>query len=296
MASHDNLISLGMVVALDYKNPWFSPYDVFQQFKTHPSVRIILSHAKRISYGARTLVEGGYQSLPMLSFPGGLLVGDSAGFLNVLKIKGTHMAMQSGILAAESVIESLVNAKKTAQLDYNERIENDWLIKELHQVRNIRPAFNLGRTAGLIYSGFESYLLKGRLPWTLHHRSGSNGLINKNKCKKLIYPDYDEKLTFDRLSSLYYANISHRHDQPCHLKLTDNSVPVSVNYNLYASPETRYCPAGVYELIKDKAGKTYLQINAQNCLHCKACDIKAPTQNITWILPEGGSGPNYSMM
>ena len=289
----DNLISLGMIIGLDYQNPWLSPYDIFQQFKTHPAICTILENAKRISYGARTVVEGGYQSLPLLTFPGGLLVGDSAGFLNVLKIKGTHMAMQSGILAAESIIE---NTNRSVKLDYNERVKKNWLLTELHQARNIRPAFNLGRTAGLIYSAFECFLLKGRAPWTLHHQSSCNDLKNKSKCKKIEYPEYDEEITFNRLSSLYYANISHRHDQPCHLNLADETLPIMVNYRLYASPEIRYCPAGVYELIEDNTNEPRLQINAQNCLHCKACDIKDPTQNITWMVPEGGSGPNYSIM
>ena len=290
-----NRVAIGFVIGLDYQNPWLSPFDAFQQFKTHPMVSKLLSGGERISYGARALNEGGWQSLPRLTFPGGLLIGDAAGFLNVAKIKGIHLSMQSGMLAAEACIDALVSEKqKPLELKtYAEKVSNSWMADELYKVRNIRPGFRYGLFAGLANAAFETYIARGKSPWTLANHADFTALRLAEKSKKIDYPKPDGVLTFDRLSSVYLANTFHEENQPCHLKLRDKNLAIEVNFAEYASPETRYCPAAVYEIVDQNPR---LQINAQNCIHCKTCDIKDPRQNIVWEAPEGGGGPNYVSM
>jgi electron-transferring-flavoprotein dehydrogenase len=293
----NNLVAVGFVIGLDYKNPWLSPYEEFQRYKTHPAIRGFFEGGRRISYGARALSEGGYQSVPRLSFPGGVLVGDTAGFLNVPKIKGTHMAMQSGMLAAEAIFAHLEQADAGPEVtEYGEKIRQNWLWDELYQVRNIRPAFKWGLWGGLAYGALDTYVFKGKAPWTLHHHDDHTQLGDKDSHPKIDYPKPDGQLTFDRLSSVFLSATNHAENQPCHLTLKQASVAMDVNYARYGSPETRYCPAGVYEIVGEESGQPRLQINAQNCLHCKTCDIKDPTQNIHWTVPEGGGGPNYPNM
>lgn len=298
---NDNKVAVGFVVGLDYQNPYMSPFSEMQRYKTHPAIREVLEGGTRIAYGARALSEGGLQSLPKLTFPGGLLVGDTAGFLNVPRIKGIHAAMKSGMLAAEAIAEVLKEEhvsddSNTEAVKYSEVFRNSWLYHELHKVRNIRPSFKWGLFGGLAYSGLEEYIFRGKAPWTLRHRSQDYASLRKAQaCRPIDYPKADGKLTFDRTSSVYLASISHDENQPVHLKLNNPELAISVNYREYASPETRYCPAGVYEIV-DQAGEPHLQINAQNCVHCKTCDIKDPEQNINWVCPEGGSGPNYAEM
>ncbi|KTC74699.1 electron transferring flavoprotein dehydrogenase [Legionella birminghamensis] len=293
----NNQVALGFVIGLDYKNPWLSPFNEMQRFKTHPFVRPLLEDGERIAYGSRALNEGGWQSLPKLTFPGGALIGDAAGFLNVPKIKGIHTAMQSGMLAAEACFAALTNDKASPQelTLYTEKVKQSWLSEELYSVRNIRPAFRHGLWAGLANAFWETYITQGKSPWTLKNHADHSSLLPADKCKKLVYPKADGLLTFDRLSSVYLTNTYHEENQPVHLKLRDPDLAISVNYKAYASPETRYCPAGVYEILEDEQGPR-LQINAQNCIHCKTCDIKDPMQNIVWVAPEGGGGPNYSEM
>jgi electron-transferring-flavoprotein dehydrogenase len=298
---NDNKVAIGFVIGLDYQNPYMSPFAEMQRYKTHPAIREVLEGGKRIAYGARALSEGGLQSLPKLTFPGGVLVGDTAGFLNVPRIKGIHAAMKSGMLAAEAVIDVL-NAEgandsgNSEAVRYSELFRNSWLYTELHKVRNMRPAFKWGLFGGLAYSAIEEYLFKGKTPWTLRHHCADYASLRKAQdCQPIDYPKADGKLTFDRMSSVFLAGISHDESQPVHLKLHNPELAISVNHREYASPETRYCPAGVYEII-ETAGEPHLQINAQNCVHCKTCDIKDPTQNINWVCPEGGSGPNYAEM
>ncbi len=291
----DNLIAIGLVTALDYKNPYISPYEEFQRFKLHPKVRELLENGERLEYGARTVVEGGYQALPKLSFPGGVLVGDCAGFLNVPKIKGIHNSIKSGILGAKAVFDAYCS-EKTEAANYQTLYEESWLFKDLHEVRNIRPAFQYGRIAGLLYTGFEKYILRGNAPWTLKIKHADNErLEHKSRFKAFTYPAYDNKFTFDKASSVHLANLVHDDSQPIHLKLKNSSLAIEVNLLDYHAPETRYCPAGVYEIVRQQ-GTPKLQINSQNCVHCKACDIKDPTGNITWTIPEAGSGPQYSDM
>jgi len=296
----DNLVSVGFVVGLDYRNPYLSPFDEMQRFKTHPAIRDTFEGGRRISYGARALVEGGLQSLPRVHFPGGLLIGDSAGFLNVPKIKGTHNAMKSGMVAAETVFAALAadSAPGRELSDYQEGLRASWIWEELHRARNIRPAFaRWGLWGGLAYAGIDTYLFRGRAPWTLGNHADHEQTRTKAGCVPIEYPRPDGKLTFDRLSSVYISNTNHEEDQPCHLQLRDAEIPVSVNLRLYDAPEQRYCPAGVYEIVEDQeSGQPRLQINAQNCVHCKTCDIKDPTQNIRWVTPQGGDGPNYPNM
>jgi electron-transferring-flavoprotein dehydrogenase len=293
----NNQITIGFVVGLDYANPWLSPFEEFQRFKTHPSIAPFLKGGRRIAYGARALSEGGFQSIPALSFPGGVLVGDTAGFLNVPKIKGSHTAMKSGMVAAEAVFDHLAAGKSGSVADYRERLSETWVWRELKKVRNIRPSFKFGLLAGMAYSALETFLLRGYAPWTLTHHEDHKCLKKANAVKKITYPKPDGVLTFDRLSSVYISNTNHAEDQPCHLTLKDASVPVSVNLAEYGGPEARFCPAGVYEFVEDEAkGGERLQINAQNCVHCKTCDIKDPTQNINWVVPQGGDGPNYPNM
>jgi electron-transferring-flavoprotein dehydrogenase len=293
-------VALGFVVGLDYKNPWLNPFEEFQRFKTHPLVRPLLTGGERISYGARALNEGGWQSLPKLTFPGGALIGDAAGFLNVPKIKGIHMAMQSGILAAQACFSALQQEESggTGQVEliqYSEQVTDSWLGKELHSVRNIRPGFKYGLIPGLINAAFETYITKGKSPWTLNNHADYSAFLPANKAKKIEYPKPDGVLTFDKLSSVFLSNTHHEENQPCHLILKKPQLAIDVNFKEYAFPEGRYCPAAVYELIEEKQG-VKLQINAQNCIHCKTCDIKDPRQNIIWHAPEGGGGPNYSEM
>ncbi len=291
----NNQVAIGFVVGLDYQNPFLSPFDEFQRFKTHPLIRPILEDGKRISYGARALVEGGYQSLPKLTFPGGALIGDSAGFLNVPKIKGTHTAMKSGMLAAESLINTLGEEPVQELFSYRESIEKSWLWKELKSVRNIRPSFKLGLWGGLAYSAIDSYIFRGKAPWTFHHEYDHNQLKFAAKAQKIDYPKPDGVITFDKLSSVFLSNTNHQEGQPIHLVIKDADIPLKVNFEKYDGPEARFCPAGVYEYVKE-GGITRLQINASNCVHCKTCDIKDPLQNITWTSPQGGDGPNYPNM
>ena len=293
----NNQVAVGFVVGLDYSNPYLSPYEEFQRFKTHPEIRKVFEGGRRIAYGARALNEGGFQSLPKLSFPGGVLIGDTAGFLNVPKVKGTHMAMKSGIVAADALFAHLTFEGQTGTecIAYPEQLKQSWLWDELYTVRNIRPSFRWGLWGGIAYSAIDTFLLKGRAPWTLRHHDDHTQLKKAADCQPIVYPKPDGKISFDRLSSVFISATNHVEEQPCHLRLKDASVPVSVNLALYAAPETRYCPAGVYEIVEDPSGPR-MQINAQNCLHCKTCDIKDPTQNINWAVPEGGGGPNYPNM
>jgi electron-transferring-flavoprotein dehydrogenase len=290
----ENLVSYGFVVGLDYSNPYLSPFDEMQRFKTHPDVRGHFEGGRRISYGARALNEGGLQSIPKLIFPGGALIGDSAGFVNVPKIKGTHTSMKTGMLAAEAIVDALANGEPAELSSYPEALRDSWVWEELSLVRNIRPAFaKWGMWGGLLYSGLDTYVLRGRAPWTFHHpHADHETLMDVSTAKPIAYPRPDGKLTFDRLSSVFISNTNHAENQVPHLQLLDPAKAISVNYKLYASPETRYCPAQVYE-IEEIAGKPQLRINAQNCVHCKTCDIKDPTQNINWVPPEGGGGPSY---
>jgi electron-transferring-flavoprotein dehydrogenase len=291
----DNLVSYGFVIGLDYRNPWLSPFDEMQRFKTHPDVRKHFAGGRRISYGARALNEGGLQSIPRLTFPGGALIGCAAGFVNVPKIKGSHTAMKSGMLAAETLAEALAGGRPAEPTGYEQKLRASWVWKELTAVRNVRPAFaKLGLWGGLAYAGLDTYLLRGKAPWTFHHTHPDNTtLLDARAAPRITYPKPDGVLSFDRLSSVFISNTNHEEDQPTHLVLRDPAVAVTVNLTRYAAPETRYCPAGVYEIVDAEQGAPRLQINAQNCVHCKTCDIKDPTQNIVWVTPEGGGGPNY---
>lgn len=290
----ENLVSVGFVVGLDYENPYLSPFDEMQRLKTHPAIRPIFEGGRRISYGARALSEGGFQSIPKLVFPGGAIVGDAAGFLNVPKIKGTHTAMKSGMVAAEAAFEALKGGADNPELDaYPERLKASWLWDELHRVRNIRPSFHWGLWPAIAYSALDTYVLRGKAPWTMGHRADHTTLKPAAACQPIAYPKPDGVLTFDKLSSVFLSNTNHEEDQPCHLRLKDPTLPERVNLPLYDGPEQRYCPAGVYEYVPGPDGQRHLQINAQNCVHCKTCDIKDPEQNIDWVTPEGGGGPNY---
>ncbi len=289
-----NRIALGFVTGLDYTNPYLSPFEEMQQFKTHPLVKKMLKGGERISYGAKSLIEGGWQSLPKITFPGGLLVGDAAGFLNVPQIKGIHTAMQSGMLAAQACYSYLKDHTSKGQeiKSYQHMAEDNWLIKTLYKVRNIRPGFHWGLIPGLMNAAFETYISRGHSPWTIKNHADNLQLHKAKYATPIHYPKPDNVLTFDRLTSVYLTNTYHEEDQPVHLYLKDPTIAININYNVYASPETRYCPAAVYEIVQSSYGPK-LQINAQNCIHCKACDIKDPKQNIMWISPEGGGGPNY---
>tara|TARA_B100000530_G_scaffold214367_2_gene137528 strand:+ start:1457 stop:3148 length:1692 start_codon:yes stop_codon:yes gene_type:complete len=296
---NDNQVAVGFVIGLDYKNPYLSPFDEFQRFKTHPSIRSTFEGGSRISYGARALNEGGFQSLPKVSFPGGVLVGCEAGTLNVPKIKGTHTAMKSGMLAAEAAFEAISNDSDIKILnDYEDCLRNSWINKELHRARNFRPAFKFGLLLGTLIAGFDQIILRGRAFWTLKHgHTDHETLLNKKHCKPIEYPSPDGQVSFDKLSSVYISNTNHEENQPVHLTLKNINVPIDINLENYDAPEQRYCPAGVYEILTDDSGlNPQLQINAQNCVHCKTCDIKDPTQNIIWVAPEGGGGPNYPNM
>lgn len=301
----NNLVSVGFVIGLDYENPWLNPFEEMQRFKTHPAIVTLFKGGKRIEYGARALNEGGLQSLPKLTFPGGLLIGDCAGFLNVPKIKGTHTAIKSGMVAAECIFTTLTQPStidSTAYVpqeitEYPKQLKNSWVWQELQQVRNIRPAFRWGLWPGLIYAAIDTYIFRGKAPWTLHHQKPDHAhLTQAALAKKINYPKPDGQITFDKLSSVYLSNTHHNEDQPCHLKLRDAEIPIKINLALYDAPEQRYCPANVYEIIYTDKNEPRLQINAANCIHCKTCDIKDPKQNIVWVPPEGGGGPNYLNM
>ena len=299
----DNQVSVGFVIGLDYANPHLSPFDEFQRFKTHPSVRPTFEGGRRIAYGARALNEGGFQSIPKLSFPGGVLVGCTAGFMNVPKIKGSHTAMKSGMIAAESVFEALTDDGATGVADggeiakYDSALRDSWVYEELRSVRNIRPAFRRGLWFGMAYSALDTYVLRGRAPWTLRQHADHDVLRKAADSPAIDYPRPDGEITFDKPSSVFLSNTNHEENQPVHLRLKDDAVAIEVNLADYDAPEERYCPAGVYEILRDEDGANpRLQINAQNCVHCKTCDIKDPTQNIDWTVPEGGGGPNYPNM
>jgi electron-transferring-flavoprotein dehydrogenase len=287
-----NQVAAGFVVGLDYQNPYLSPYEEFQRFKTHPAIRQTFEGGRRICYGARALNEGGLQSIPKLVFSGGALIGCTAGFLNVPKIKGNHTAMKSGMLAAEAAFGALAGEGGPVLDAYPSALERSWIYEELHRARNIRPSFRFGLFGGIAYSGLDTYLLRGRAPWTFHHHSDHEQLKPAGQFEPIDYPKPDGTLTFDRLSSVYISNTNHEEDQPCHLQILEDGIPVNVNLAEFAGPEQRYCPAGVYEFVED-GGRPRLQINFQNCVHCKTCDIKDPRQNINWVVPQGGDGPNY---
>lgn len=308
-----NQILMGYVVGLDYANPYLDPFKEFQRFKLHPAIRPLLEGGRRIAYGSRALNEGGFQSIPRLTFPGGALIGCSAGFMNVPRIKGTHTAMKSGMLAAEAAFAALADEKTPELLGYRAALENSFVWDELKKVRNIRPAFKHGLWAGLAYSAIDTFILRGRAPWTFKHHADHAQLRKAASAVKIDYPAPDGVITFDRLSSLPLSGVNHEEDQPVHLTLKDKTIPVELNLPLYSAPEQRYCPAAVYEIVESRVesressekeevpagdnNKVYsLQINAQNCVHCKTCDIKDPTQNIVWVTPEGGGGPNYGNM
>ena len=295
----DNQVAVGFVIGLDYQNPHMSPFDEFQRFKLHPKIRSTFEGGRRIAYGARALNEGGMQCLPKLTFPGGVLIGCEAGTLNMPKIKGTHTAMKSGMLAAEAAAAALGTDDPPSELTgYAEAFKKSWVQKELHAARNVRPAFKWGLMLGTLVTGIDQVLFRGKAPWTLKHAHADNETLKKAAdAKPIDYPKPDGKISFDKLSSVFISNTNHEENQPVHLKLADESVAVDHNLALYDAPEERYCPAGVYEIVRDDDGSNpRLQINAQNCVHCKACDIKDPSRNITWTTPQGGSGPNYPNM
>jgi len=296
----DNQVAVGFVVGLDYDNPYLSPFEEFQRFKTHPAIRPTFEGGRRVAYGARALNEGGFQAIPRLAFPGGALIGCAAGFLNVPKIKGTHTAMKSGMLAAEAVVAALVTEDEGAEgatLDgYERALKASWILDELKRARNIRPGFRAGLWGGIAYAALDTFLLRGRAPWTFHHSPDHSHLKRKDAAQPIAYPKPDGAVSFDRLSSVFLAGVVHEEDQPVHLRLAKPEVAIDVNLALYDAPEQRYCPAGVYEIVTGEGGEARLQINAANCVHCKTCDIKDPTQNITWVTPEGGGGPNYPNM
>lgn len=290
----NNLVAVGLITGLDYANPYMSPFDEMQRFKTHPKISPLFSGAKRIAFGARALNEGGFQSIPTLTFPGGALIGAAAGFMNVARAKGSHTAMKSAIICADAIIAAL---QAGGGLDaYAKDLKASWAGRELYKARNIRPAFRLGLWAGMAYAAFDTYIMRGRAPWTLDHAVDHAQLMRATKPRVKIYAKADGVLTFDRASSVFLSNTAHAENQPCHLTLKDPGASVTTNLVVYDGPEARFCPAGVYEFIKDKKANMRLQINATNCLHCKACDIKDPTQNIVWTPPEGGGGPNYINM
>jgi electron-transferring-flavoprotein dehydrogenase len=294
----NNQVVVGFVVGLAYQNPYLSPYEEFQRYKTHPAIRTFFEGGKRISYGARAITAGGLQSLPKLVFPGGALIGCDAGFLNASRIKGSHAAIKSGMLAADAAFAALGENRQGDELaSYPAAFEQSWLHEELHVARNFKPWMSKGLVVGSLMTGIDQIVFRGKAPWTLHHQHADHECLKPAaQCQPIAYPKPDGKLTFDRLSSVFISNTNHGEDQPVHLTLKNKDVPVEVNLARFAGPEQRYCPAGVYEFVKTDEGKDRLQINAQNCVHCKTCDIKDPTQNIVWVTPEGGGGPNYPNM
>ncbi len=289
-------VYIGYVIGLDYKNPHLSPYDEFQRFKTHPSISKFLKGGKRISYGARALIEGGIQSLPTMFMPGCLLVGCDAGTLNMPKIKGTHTAMKSGMLAAESIYDFL--DKKIPLSSYEGKFKNSWVYKELYLARNVKPSFRWGLIPAIIFTGIDQIIFRGRLPFTFKHSHADHETLRPaSEMEKIIYPKYDGILSFDKTSSVYLTGTNHEDNQPVHLQLKDKDLPIDYTLQKYDEPSQRYCPAGVYEIHRDKNGfNPKFIINAQNCIHCKTCDIKEPSQNIKWVTPEGPGGPNYANM
>jgi electron-transferring-flavoprotein dehydrogenase len=291
----NNQVSVGFVVGLGYENPYLSPFDELQRFKTHPEIRGVFEGGRRIAYGARAISAGGFQSLPKLTFPGGMLVGDTAGMLNVPKIKGVHTAMKSGMTAAEALFEALADESVIEVKNYPEQLKRTWLWDELYRVRNIKPSFRWGLFGALAYSAIDTYVFQGKAPWTLRNHADHTKLKPAAECRPIAYAKPDGKLTFDRLSSVFVSSTNHEENQPSHLQLKDPAIAINVNLAVYDSPESRYCPAGVYEIVRE-AGGARLQINAQNCVHCKSCDIKDPQQNINWVTPQGGGGPNYPNM
>lgn len=300
--AEDNKVALGFVVGLDYANPWLSPFEEFQRWKTHPEIRKYLEGGKRIGYGARAITAGGLLSLPKTVFKGGVLVGCDAGYLNASRIKGSHAAIKTGMLAAEAAFAALRAGRSHDELsDYPKAFEESWLHEELDRSRNFKQWFKKGRTTATLMTGIEQWLLPKigfqSPPWTIHRTAADHTYLRPAaECPQIVYPKPDGKLTFDRLSSVFISNTNHEENQPAHLTLRNSDVPVAINLSKYAGPESRYCPAGVYEFVKTDAGADRLQINAQNCVHCKTCDIKDPTQNIVWVTPEGGGGPNYAGM
>lgn len=295
----NNQVMVGFVIGLGYQNPYLYPFEEFQRYKHHPAVAEFLEGGRRVAYGARAIVTGGLQALPKLTFPGGALIGDNAGFLNVPRIKGSHAAIKTGMLAAEAAFSALAAERSHDELaTYPEAFEKSWLHDELYKARNFKPWMSKGLLVGTIMAGMDQKLFGGKAPWTLHNKTPDNAKIKKKDgFKPIAYPKPDNKLSFDRLSSVFLSSTNHEEDQPCHLTLKDAKVPIEINLPLYDAPEQRYCPAGVYEIMRESDGTNpRLQINAQNCVHCKTCDIKDPTQNINWVTPEGGGGPNYPNM
>ena len=293
-------VALGFVTALDYANPYVSPFEEFQRWKQHPAIRAVIEGGKRVAYGARAINEGGWQSLPKLAFPGGALIGCAAGFVNVPRIKGTHTAMKSGMLAAEAVASAIAAGDENTELaGYDSAVRSSWIADELALVRNAQPLVaKFGGTLGTLFAGLDMWLrtLKLGLPFTLKHHTDAAATRRADLYRPIAYPKPDGRISFDRLSSVFLSGTNHEEDQPCHLVLKDPTVPERINWPLYAGPEARYCPAGVYEYVGADEGQPRLVINAQNCVHCKTCDIKDPTQNIEWVTPEGGGGPNYPNM
>jgi electron-transferring-flavoprotein dehydrogenase len=293
----NNQVAVGFVVGLNYQNPYLSPYEEFQRYKTHPSIRRFFEGGKRIGYGARVITAGGLNSLPKTVFPGGALIGCDAGFLNASRIKGSHAAIKTGMLAAEAAFEAITQNRSGDELSaYPEAFKKSWLHQELKKARNFKPWMSKGLYVGTLMVGIEQKLFGGNVPWTVHSQYADHEYLKPaDQCQKIDYPKPDGKITFDRLSSVFLSNTNHEEHQPAHLTLNNAVVPVITNLAVFDGPEQRYCPAGVYEFIDGDAGKQ-LQINAQNCVHCKTCDIKDPTQNIVWLNPEGGGGPNYTGM
>ena len=298
----NNQVTLGLVVGLDYTNPWLSPFEEMQRWKTHPRIKAFLEGGKRIGYGARAITAGGILSLPKTVFPGGALIGCEAGYLNAARIKGSHAAIKTGMLAAEAAFGALGAGRQHDELTtYPQAFANSWLHPELDKARNFKQWFKKGVYVGSVMTGVEQWLLPklgiNAPPWTIHRKAPDYSTLKlASDCPQINYPRPDGVITFDRLSSVFISNTNHGENQPAHLTLKDSSVPVNINLAKFAGPESRYCPAGVYEYVKNADNTDRLQINAQNCVHCKTCDIKDPTQNIVWVAPEGGGGPNYSGM
>ncbi|MDO8960351.1 MAG: electron transfer flavoprotein-ubiquinone oxidoreductase, partial [Rhodocyclaceae bacterium] len=295
-ATQPNLVAIGLVVGLGYSNPHLSPFEEMQRLKTHPAIRPMLTSGTRLAYGARAMTSGGLQALPRLIFPGGALIGDDAGFLVASRIKGSHAAIKSGMLAAEAAVAALAAGRAGDELTaYPEMFRQSWLFDELHQARNFKPLMSRGLMLGSLLFGIDQQVFRGKAPWTLGLAADHGKLKPAAQCPAIDYPKPDGVLTFDRLSSVFLSNTNHAEDQPCHLRLKDPAVPISLNLALYDAPEQRYCPAGVYEIVREN-DTPRLVINAQNCVHCKTCDIKDPGQNIDWVTPQGGEGPIYQGM